>query len=113
MLETLTPPSPEMWHHRRVRLFVPSCIILVALTLAAPAALRASITLPDPDPPNNSLIYGDFAVYSLGFLNNMATGSASDPLGPYYKSSTLGHIDDDVIIGIDQLNPQSANVPVK
>lgn len=83
---------------------------LVLCCLAAP--IQASITLPDPDPPNNSLIYGDFAVYSLGFLNNIATGNERDPKGPYYKSSTLGKIQDDVIIGIDNVNPQSANVPV-
>jgi len=90
---------------------IAAAYLLLSLVVAAPAS--ASITLPDPVPPDNSLIYGDFVVYSLGFLNNIATGNPRSPHGPYYKSSVLGDIADDVIIGVS--NPQAGpagNLPV-
>ncbi len=87
--------------------------LLLAAALCAQTA-RAEIVLPPPNPgpAGNSLLYGDFFVYSLPFLNNIATGNPQDVNGPFFKRATAGAIKDDVIMGINNLNPQTANLAV-
>ncbi|MGD8325635.1 MAG: PEP-CTERM sorting domain-containing protein [Sphingomonadales bacterium] len=67
------------------------------LGLSFASQAQADLVLPPPDNGTTTLTYGDFDVYSLPFLNFLATGETNQ-LGDYEVQSTPGIIKDLVVI---------------
>lgn len=77
-----------------------------ALGLCFTSQAQAGVVLPAPINGLTSLTYGDFDVYSLPFLNFLATGSTNQ-LGDFEVQSTPGAIKDLVVVATG-----SGGVPV-
>jgi hypothetical protein len=75
--------------------------IAVAAVAYTPLAAHA-ITVPTCTPGVTCLQFGDFNVFSLPVLNNLAgAGSVPKPGDPYFVSSTYGKIQNNTILGIN------------
>jgi hypothetical protein len=90
---------------------------LLASTIAGSALLfgaaaAQATALPTCSQPSNCLVFGDFSVYSLPFLNFNATGSTSQtPSNPYYVASSPGQISDYIVYGTGTNNNGVNNNP--
>jgi PEP-CTERM motif len=69
---------------------------LGAAMLSVPATVSAAPIFPTPNPPANSLQFGDFSVYSLALLNFLDNGSTNNS-GPFAVQSSPGQISGDVV----------------
>lgn len=86
---------------------IAQAIALVAI-VSAPVAAHA-IAVPVCTPGVTCLQFGDFNVFSLPVLNNLAgAGTVPHPGDPYYASSTFGQIQNYTILGIN--NGQSTPI---
>ena len=74
-----------------------TAVSALAVLLVLPS-MAGAVILPDPDPgpTGNSLIYGNFYVYSLQYLDNLyeKQGTPAD----FYVASSPGQIADDIVI---------------
>lgn len=68
-----------------------------ALGLCFTSQAQADLVLPPPDNGTTTITYGDFDVYSLPFLNFLATGETNQ-LGDFEVQSTPGIIKDLVVV---------------
>jgi hypothetical protein len=67
------------------------------LGLSFASQAQADLVLPPPDNGTTTITYGDFDVYSLPFLNFLATGETNQ-LGDFEVQSTPGIIKDLVVV---------------
>lgn len=82
------------------------CIIAIGTLFLGPPTCSASVTLPPPDSPANSLTFGDFTVYSMAYLHYQLTGQTNvNAQSPFHKPSDLGSLSMDLVAGHGQNNP--------
>lgn len=98
---------------RRLRIVTIACVLMCGiLALGLPSANAAWLPTPNPGADGNSLQYGNFYVYSLAYLSNIAS---KDPdykknSDPFIVDSSPGRIANDVVVATGVTgNPQNQN----